>query len=155
MEEKNIQLRYVSLQNDELQEDEKELIEKAKSACDTSYAPYSKFNVGCAVLLENGIIITGNNQENVSYPAGTCAERTALNYARAQHPNLKILKIAIAAKQGNRFTTKAITPCGICRQVMVEIEDAQQLPIQILLFGTTEIAYIPSACTLLPLKFNL
>src|SRR5690606_9252021 len=95
----------------ELPNDVYALMDKAVKARIKAYAPYSKFKVGAAILLDNGEIITGNNQENVSYPSGLCAERTAIYYAGAQYPDSKILKIAISAASSNQKTTQPIPPC--------------------------------------------
>src|SRR5690606_6371295 len=94
-----------------------------------------KFKVGAAVLLDNGEIITGNNQENVSYPSGLCAERTAIYYAGAQYPDSKILKIAISAASSNQKTTQPIPPCGACRQAIAEYEIKQDSPVEIYFMG--------------------
>lgn len=94
-----------------------QLIRAAYAAADQAYAPYSKFRVGAAVLLEDGTVITGSNQENISYPLTVCAERVALNYAKAQHPNKKVLCMVLVSPSSNQL----ITPCGACRAVMSEV----------------------------------
>ena len=101
---------------DECSEIEKSLIDAAKEATSNAYVPYSHFHVGAALLLENGEIITGNNQENAAYPSGLCAERTAVFYANAQYPDQKIEAMAVAAFYNGQFTTDLVSPCGSCRQ---------------------------------------
>ena len=112
----------------ECSEIEKKLIEAAKEATKKAYAPYSGFKVGAAVLLENGEIISGNNQENAAYPSGLCAERTTVFFANATFPNQKIEALAVAAWHKDRFTNEVITPCGGCRQVLLETENRFNAP---------------------------
>jgi cytidine deaminase len=131
------------------------LMNKAVDARNKAYAPYSKFKVGAALLLDNGEIITGNNQENVSYPSGLCAERTAIYYAGSQYPNSKILKMAITAASSNQITEKPIPPCGACRQAIAEYELKQDLPIEIYFMGEVgNIMKSSSLSNLLPLLFD-
>lgn len=134
--------------------DKKDLIEKAKNACNSAYAPYSNFHVGAAVLLENGAIVTGNNQENAAYPSGLCAERTALFYANAHYPHLAVKAIAIAAKTKGNFTKDICAPCGSCRQVLVEVENRYNQPIQIIMYGENHIYEVDSIRDLLPFSFE-
>ncbi|WP_165155168.1 cytidine deaminase [Parabacteroides sp. ZJ-118] len=131
----------------------KRLYEAAFEASRKAYAPYSKFHVGAAVLLENGEILSGNNQENAAYPSGLCAERTTLFYAGARYPDVPVRILAIAAmKDGERVDL--ITPCGACRQVMLETEQRYGQPMEVLLCGK-EVAYlVPGAATLLPFCFG-
>lgn len=136
-----------------LSEEDKVLIEQAKLACKGAYAPYSNFLVGAATRLEDGNIVSGSNQENVAFPSGMCAERVSLFYAQAQHPQLAPVAIAIAAYTQSGFTKQAISPCGACRQVLVEIENRYQKPIKVLLYGEDEIAILQSSKALLPLSF--
>lgn len=131
-----------------------DLIVKAEEASQRAYAPYSGFSVGAAVLLENGDIITGNNQENAAYPSGLCAERVALFYANAQFPALKIKAIAIYASSQNENTLEPITPCGSCRQVILESQFRQKEPIELILVGTNRIYIVHDASLLLPLHFS-
>jgi cytidine deaminase len=138
----------------ELDNDSKKLIETAKNATFNAYAPYSKFRVGAAVALSNGKIITGTNQENAAYPSGLCAERVALFYANSQFPDCTVTAIAVAAQTENCFTTAPITPCGGCRQVLVETEKKQVHDIKVLLYGQTEVKIIGSVRELLPLTFD-
>ncbi len=146
-------LTYCSIED--LHSVEKNLLEEAKKACTSAYAPYSHFCVGAAVLLDNGKIVTGSNQENAAYPSGMCAERVALFAAGAHYPQNKPLALAIAARQENgKFVHHAVSPCGACRQTMTETEKRFQHPMKVLLYGSHEIICIDSAQELLPLAFN-
>ena len=140
---------------DETSVEVQELMLKAINARDNAYAPYSKFNVGAALLLENGEVITGSNQENASYPSGLCAERTAIYYAGAQYPNVSILEMAITATSKNTPTTKPIPPCGACRQAISEYEVKQDYPIVIYFMGESgKVIKSDSLANLLPLVFD-
>lgn len=154
MKEINLTTKIAVYPLEECSETEKKLIEAAKEATEKSYAPYSGFRVGAAVLLENGEIIAGNNQENAAYPSGLCAERTAVFFANAAHPDQKVMAIAIAAWHNGRFTEDVITPCGGCRQVLLETENRFNAPIKILMCGSSSIYVIKSAKELLPLCFG-
>ncbi|WP_282123709.1 cytidine deaminase [Algibacter mikhailovii] len=144
---------YQSL--DELSLAVSNLMERAVEARKRAYAPYSKFQVGAALLLDNNEVITGSNQENASYPSGLCAERTAIYYAGSQYPNAKILKMAISAGASEKQTTKPIPPCGACRQSIAEYELKQESPIEIFFMGETgEIAKSNSLSNLLPFVFD-
>ena len=122
MKEINIVTTIKELSEKELEEKDHKLVEEAKNATKRSYAPYSNFNVGAAAELENGIIITGTNQENAAYPSGICAERTTLFYANSKYPNVAVKSLAIAANTKNKFTELPTAPCGACRQVILETE---------------------------------
>src|ERR1044072_5936200 len=113
---------------DELDAESKYLVHKAKESLSHAYAPYSKFMVSAAVLLENGTIITGTNQENAAYPSGMCAERVALYAMASHHPESRIVKMAIVAKRKSGKDLVPATPCGSCRQVMLEYELRQDQP---------------------------
>ena len=130
-----------------------ELIEKAKEAAGKAYAPYSKYQVGAAVLLENGKIYTGNNQENAAYPSGLCAERVAIFYAGSQHPDVAVVSIAIAAFSGGKFQEEPVPPCGGCRQVLFEKEARGKRSMEVILYGSKRIQLLRSATDLLPLPF--
>ncbi|NNC50865.1 MAG: cytidine deaminase [Flaviramulus sp.] len=131
------------------------LMQKAVEAREKAYAPYSKFNVGAAILLDNNEIITGSNQENASYPSGLCAERTAIYYAGSQFPNAKVVRMAISAGSKNTPTKKPIPPCGACRQAIAEYEIKQDTPIEIFFMGVTgKVAKSKSLANLLPLGFD-
>ena len=146
---------YTLCTYDELSEQDRLLIDMAKQATERSYAPYSQFHVGSAVLLDDGNIITGTNQENAAYPSGMCAERTALFHAGAAHPNTAVVALAIAAYTDGSFTRTPIAPCGACRQVMLEVENRHQHPIRILLYGTESIYIIEEGIRqLLPISFD-
>lgn len=140
---------------EDLDLESKYVTHKAKDAANHAYAPYSKFHVGAAVLLEDGAIVTGTNQENAAYPSGMCAERVALFSAMAQHPESVIKKIAIVAR---RKTGKELTPataCGACRQVMLEFEMRQENPIEVIMQSEDhKWVKAPSAQSLLPFSFT-
>lgn len=140
---------------DELPEDVKSLMIKAAEARIGSYSPYSNFKVGAAVLMEDGSIVMGSNQENASFPIGQCAERTAVFAAGAQHPGKNISKIAITAGSVNKITSTPIPPCGICRQTIAEYELKQGSPIEIYFMGEIgEVIYSSSLANILPLIFD-
>jgi len=135
--------------------DAQQLMQKASIARDNAYAPYSKFHVGAAILLDNKEVVTGSNQENASYPSGLCAERTAIYYAGAKYPKVKILKMAIIAGSTKTITTKPIPPCGACRQAIAEYEIKQESPIEIYFMGETgQVLKSNSLANLLPLLFD-
>lgn len=137
----------------ELPESEAVLIKEANDALQSAYAPYSKFRVGCALMLEDGTIIKGNNQENAAYPSGLCAERVAFFYAGANHSDKKIIAAAITTTD---ILAKPVAPCGACRQVMAEYELKQGSPIKIILsHGGENIYIIKSVTELLPMQFVL
>ena len=139
----------------ELTEREKLAWNKAKEATENAYAPYSNFLVGAALLLEDGTVHIGNNQENAAYPSGLCAERTALFSKSAHYPFVPIELIAIAARKAFTYKYLQAGPCGGCRQVMSEYEERQGSPIKVLLQGEgTEIYRLSSVKDLLPLVFT-
>ena len=125
----------------------------AIKATGQSYAPYSKFHVGAAALLEDGTIVTGSNQENAAYPSGLCAERVALFHAGHQYPDMPVVALAIAAATNGR-QVESISPCGACRQVLLEAEQRYGKPMKVLLCGTKEVVVAESAESLLPLCFG-
>jgi len=131
-----------------------ELIRLAKEATKKAWAPYSQFRVGAALELENGEIITGNNQENIAFPSGLCAERVALFYAGSQHPGVAIKRIALAAYADGRFVAKPVYPCGDCRQVLLEHENRVKQPVEVIMYGEDEIKLVKSVSDLLPLPFD-
>jgi len=121
---------------EELPQEDQDLMRDARLAADDAYAPYSKFHVGAAVRLANGVVVRGSNQENAAYPSGLCAERVALFAAGAQHPGIKILAIAISAyPEGKKVMTIPISPCGNCRQVMSEYELRYAHKIRVIMEG--------------------
>ena len=143
---------YASL--DELSSEDRELAEAAVKAIGGSYAPYSKFNVGAAVRLSDGKIISGANQENAAYPSGLCAERTAMFYANANYPDLAMRSIAIAASQGGVLCAEPATPCGQCRQVMAEYQSRGGMPMSIILVGGKVIYKFDNVESVLPFIFD-
>ncbi|TYB74393.1 cytidine deaminase [Bizionia gelidisalsuginis] len=139
----------------ELDKEVQDLMEQAVEARDKAYAPYSKFYVGAALLLDNGEVITGSNQENASYPSGLCAERTAIYYAGAKYPKAQIVRMAVTAASQINKTTAPIPPCGACRQAIAEYEVKQEVPIKIYFMGETgAVAVSNSLANLLPLLFD-
>ena len=139
----------------ELSEEEQRLLIQARGAATKAYSPYSSFSVGAAVLLENEQIITGNNQENGSFPAGICAEQVALAFANANYPETAVRAIAISAIDTNGATSNVIRPCGICRQVMVEVESRFSKPIKVIMDGHSGIEIVDKSSSLMPLSFEL
>ncbi|WP_179345382.1 cytidine deaminase [Winogradskyella ursingii] len=138
-----------------LNEEIQQLMNAAIEARDNAYAPYSKFHVGTAILLDNNKVVIGSNQENASYPSGLCAERTAIYYAGAKYPNAKILKMALTASSQNQVTDKPIPPCGACRQAIAEYELKQDQPIEIYFMGAKgKVVKSDSLSNLLPLLFE-
>jgi len=139
----------------ELSKEEEELMNIAVKAREEAYAPYSNFNVGAAVLLENGEIVIGNNQENAAYPSGLCAERVAVFYASAKYPNIAIKKIAVTATSKKYKVETPVPPCGSCRQSLSEYENKQKEPIVLFLMGENgKIVKCNSISDILPLAFN-
>jgi len=131
------------------------LLELAKAATRNAYAPYSHFNVGAVAALQNGAFVTGTNQENASYPAGICAERVLLSSASSQYPGIAIETIAISYNNENGESNKPVSPCGICRQTLVEYEERLQHPIRLILAGMQgKVFIISKASLLLPLSFG-
>ena len=140
---------------DALDDQSRELIAKAREASTRAYAPYSNFQVGAALLLENGEIITGNNQENACYPDGLCAERVAFFAAKSQRPELEVLEVAVVAQKMGSDVTVPVAPCGSCRQVMSEYENNQQSSITVLMpTGDGKVYACDSIDALLPFKFS-
>ncbi len=138
----------------ELVEDDKILVDKAKAMTENSYAPYSKFHVGAALLLSNGKIVCGSNQENTAFPSGTCAERTTAFYAHSKYPDAKFQKMAIAAWVNGDFTGEPTPPCGACRQALLEYEKLSGNPLKIYLYGKNHTYVINGVKELLPLCFD-
>ncbi|MCG8410073.1 MAG: cytidine deaminase [Bacteroidales bacterium] len=149
---KSVLLEYKS--STELSDVFQKLIDEAKQAASTAYAPYSKFKVGAAVLLENGDIVQGNNQENAAYPSGLCAERVAIFYANSKYPNVAIKSIAITAFTQDGFVKEPIPPCGSCLQVMLESENRYNNEIEVLLYGEDKIITAKNISQFLPVNFN-
>lgn len=138
----------------DLSDDDQELIFAARESSENAYAPYSKFSVGSAVLLANGKIIKGNNQENADFTDGMCAERVALFYAHAVYPNVAVKALAVSAKNLNGLIAGPAKPCGSCRQVLVETESRFNHPIRLILDGAEKIMVLNGAENLLPFAFT-
>lgn len=138
----------------ELPENDQLLLNEARRITALAYAPYSGFHVGAAVLLNNGVIITGNNQENSAYPSGLCAERVALFYANANYPESEVKAIAISAAKNNILVNEPVKPCGACRQALAEAEVRFETPIRIILDGQDSILVLKGVESLLPLSFS-
>ena len=138
----------------ELPEREQELVNQALGIIPNSYAPYSEFRVGAAVLLDNNEIVPGSNQENAAYPTGLCAERVALFYANSNYPGVPVKSIAIAASTNDGVTDDPIYPCGSCRQALMEIENLHNAPIRVLMIGRKKLQAVNSIHDLLPLSFD-
>ena len=131
------------------------LLKLARQASTGAYAPYSKFLVGAAAVLNNGEVITGTNQENASYPVGICAERVLLSAAAVLHPNQPIKALAISYTNTNGHSNNPITPCGVCRQSLLEYEERMKQGFKMIMGGLTgKILIIPSATSLLPFSFG-
>lgn len=140
---------------DELSLESQGLMQKAIAARRDAYAPYSNFQVGAAVLLENGKVVIGNNQENASFPSGLCAERVAVFQAGARYPGETIKSIAISAASKRYTVDKPVAPCGNCRQSLSEYEVRQKSPIELFLMGETgQIIRCASIADILPLAFD-
>lgn len=155
MEQRTLNISYECLTTAELTDDERRAIEAAQQATAGSYAPYSHFSVGAAALLADGNIVIGSNQENAAFPSGICAERCAIFQAGAAHPDTPVSLLAIAARKSDGcFTTLPITPCGACRQVLIETEHRYGRPVTVLLYGEKEIYRLSSTYHLLPLHFD-
>ncbi|SDB84072.1 cytidine deaminase [Williamwhitmania taraxaci] len=156
MRESEILVKYFEYDSPtELASDYQVLVEKAKDATKDAYAPYSKFRVGAAVLLENGEIITGTNQENAAYPSGLCAERVAIFYANSKYPSQAIKAIAVASFYNGKFNETPVYPCGSCRQVLLETQNRFNKPMDIIMYGSNSIQIVKSARLLLPLCFDV
>jgi cytidine deaminase len=155
MEKTTFQFEFEAYENlEKLPTQDKELINKAIETAQKAYAPYSFFNVGAAVLLDNNQIVTGNNQENAAYPSGLCAERVALFYANANYPEQSVVSIAIVAMKDGELIDHVVTPCGNCRQAMLETEQRFKTPIRIIMGGKNGFWVVPKAQYMLPLSFT-
>lgn len=146
-------IEYRSARPEELPQEEQELIAAAIKATDNSYANYSHFHVGAALRLADGTIVIGANQENAAFPSSLCAERSAIFAAQSQMPEQAITTLAIAAKNANGLVSQPITPCGACRQVILEMEDRYRRPIRILLYGKEAVFCFQSVQDLIPFSF--
>lgn len=153
MKEYEIKTVIRAYQWNELSQEQQELLSIAKEQTQSAYCPYSHYHVGAAVRLANGVIVRGANQENAAYPSGLCAERAALFAAGAQYPDEPVLQLAIACYTQGSFTELTASPCGACRQVMIETEHRYGIPMEVILYGEKEIYVFRSASDLLPLTF--
>ena len=143
---------YLSMKD--LPSEDRDLLDRAVRSSSAAYAPYSGFEVGAAVMLANGEIVGGNNQENVSYPTGLCAERVALFWAQSQFPDIPVRSIAIYARSLDFKLEKPVTPCGSCRQVLAEYENRHNKKIRIIMGGNDgKVNVVDSVAQLLPLMF--
>ncbi len=156
MEKKKIGFELLIFENEsELSQNDQKLLQDAAVVRENAYAPYSKFKVGAAVLLENGEVVIGNNQENASYPSGLCAERVAVFHAGAKFPGVTIKSIAISASSSKHEVEAPAAPCGNCRQSIMEYEQKQKTPITLLLRSEKGPIYkCNSVADILPLAFN-
>ena len=155
MTSKEIRIVYNEYESlDQLELRDRELAQAAIEATKGSYAPYSNFNVGAAVRLDNGQIVKGSNQENAAYPSGICAERTAMFYASANYPDNAMTAIAITASQNGTLCDNPATPCGSCRQVMAQYQTKGGQPMEILLIGGKKIWKFSKVDDVLPLIFD-
>ena len=154
--EKEIKINFEVIPSyEKLNDIEKILFDKAKAIREQAYAPYSNFLVGCAVLLENGEIITGSNQENAAYPSGLCAERTTIFWTSANYPDVKIKKLFVIGAPKDALTSTPIPPCGACRQSILEYESKQKEEIEIYFASLDgEILKTKSIRDLLPFSFD-
>ena len=139
----------------ELEEKDAALLQAARKVTEQAYAPYSNFRVGAVIRLTNGQTVSGTNQENASFPAGICAERTALSVAASLFPGETIDTLAVSYHNLNGSSEQPISPCGICRQSLSEYEQRQHKPIRVILSGQGGKVYvIPASSQLLPLSFT-
>jgi cytidine deaminase len=153
MKELILQTKVTTCTLEEMEPSMRELVEKAKAMTQNAYCPYSHFHVGAAARLADGQIVAGSNQENAAYPSGLCAERTTLFAANANNPNTPVEALAIACYTQGHFTKDAASPCGACRQVMLETEHRFGKPMQVILYGEDMCYVFDSAADLLPMNF--
>ena len=155
MKELEIITAFTSRHYDELDAAERELVDAARRMTVGAYAPYSHFRVGAAIRLDNGVIATGANQENVAFPSGTCAERSACFWAGANYPEAHFEMIAIASRNPKGDECEPPTaPCGACRQALLEYETRAGHDVRVLLVGAENIYTLPSVRSLLPFAFS-
>lgn len=153
MERLTINISVTVCHYDELQTDERRLIDAAREATDNSYSPYSHFSVGAAVRLEDGTVIRGANQENAAFSVTICAERAAIFNAQSNYPQLAVTHIAVAARNADGFVDNPVTPCGSCRQALLELEQRYGRDIKVYLCGSDMIYVLDNVKSLLPLSF--
>jgi cytidine deaminase len=155
MQNKQLNISYQVYQSkDELPARWAALLQQAIDATERSYAPYSNFRVGAAILLDNGEVVCGSNQENAAFPSGLCAERSACFYAGAAYPGAKMLAIAVAARQDGELTETPTYPCGACRQALVQYESKGGVPMAVIVGSATRVEVFSSVKDLLPFVFD-
>lgn len=156
MDIKEVKFNYKQYDSiDELSKNDAFLIIEARKVTQFAYAPYSNFQVGAFALLENGKTVSGTNQENASFPAGICAERTLLSTAASLYPGVGIDAIAISYHNLHGKSSRPVSPCGICRQSFIEFQERTKKPFRIILAGMEgQILLVENAKDLLPLVFN-
>jgi cytidine deaminase len=155
MEEFKLTITGISLTRSELSASDAQLLEQAEKASKNAYAPYSQFYVGAALRLANGTIVLGTNQENAAYPSGLCAERVAIFSASTNHPNERIVSMAITVNTAKSFIVDPLSPCGNCRQVIMEYQHKQRSPIRLILASQSDKVWIfEDAASLLPFGFE-
>ena len=154
MKQKRLEIEYQELAFDELPAQEQNLVESAIQATDNSYSPYSHFREGTPLRLKAGSVQMGATHEHAAFPSGLCAERTAIFAAQAQHPELRPVLLAIAARNANGLLPEPVSPCGACRQVMLQMEQRYGQPMGVILYGTKHIFKFGSASQLIPFSFG-
>lgn len=154
MKNKKIEIEFFEYSMEELSEADQKLLNCAREAVNSAYSPYSGFHVGSAVLMDNGEIVKGNNQENAAYPSGLCAERVALFYAAANFPGIPVKVIAISGADHENSSSQTVKPCGACCQVLSEYEDLAGSSIRIILDGSNGITVFEGIDNLLPFRFR-
>lgn len=155
MTTRELKTTYTACSEEELAPADRELVDAAKQATYTSYAPYSRFSVGAAVRLTNGELLAGSNQENAAFSAGTCAERCTMFYANAKFPDEAVTTIAIAARGTNgEFTAQPISPCGVCRQALIEAQTRAKGKLRVIMYGRREVYVVGSISDLQPFQFD-
>ncbi len=155
MKQLNLKSSITVAQLEELTPDERQLIELAIEGTRRSYAPYSHFHVGAALRLQNGVTFIGCNQENAAFPAGICAERSAIFAAGAQYPDQPVVMLAITARgTDGELVDEPASPCGTCRQVIIETETRFKHPVRILLYGRKHTYVMDGIKELMPLSFT-
>ena len=154
MKQTQVSFNLTECSKSELSPEDLALVESAENFVSHSYSPYSKFSVSAAVRLSDGTIVNGTNQENAAYPSGLCAERTAMFYANSQYPDKPVTALAIAAFTNGDFLDQPITPCGSCRQVLLETEQRFSTPIKVILVAKNRCFIVNSISHLLPLSFG-
>jgi cytidine deaminase len=153
MKELQIETKVRVYSYDELEPEIASLVDMAKQMTQSAYCPYSSFHVGAAALLADGQVVTGANQENAAYPSGLCAERVTLFAANANHPNTPVVALALACFTHGHFTREVASPCGACRQVMIETEHRYGVPMKVILYCEEGCYVVDNASDLLPLSF--